>query len=403
MKNKRITLVIIAALMTLIMLAGCAGKYQSTMPMQTSAADRYAGAYDQEHYEEADGMRMYNKAASSNAVGVRGGSRTDVEETEAGEPAPEVNQAVKSDQAQGGTQNQPNVDPAKGRLLIRNVNITAETRDFDNVRNAVEDKVRELGGYIERSGISGTGTAGSLHNATYVIRIPAEKLDALIETVGSNCTVTNSSESTTDVTLSYVDTKARLDSLRVEQEQLMELLKQAKDLDSIIVLQNRITEIRYQIESAESTLRVLENQVTYATLSLRIREVMEIKPQEPPHIDTYGEKIVKTFKNSLKNIGEFFKGVFLVLVAVSPVLVPLIIITVVGILILVNAIKKGKKRRAAAREAQMAQMAQRQAQFQPQAQMQAQPQVQAQAKPAETKTEEKKDEEKKEEKPAEKE
>ena len=397
MKNKRITLVIIAALMTLIMLAGCAGKYESAMPMETTAAGRYEEAYDQEFYEGADDATIQNKAASSKQFGTRTNSRNNVAETEAAAPAAKADQATGSNA--GGTQNQPNVDPTKGRLLIRTVNMTAETKDFDNVRNAVEDKVKELGGYIERSGVSGTGTAGSLHNATYVIRIPAEKLDELISTVGSNCTVTNSSESTTDVTLSYVDTKARLDSLRVEQEQLMELLKQAKDLDSIIVLQNRITEIRYQIESAESTLRVLENQVTYATLSLRLREVMEIKPQEPPHIDTYGEKIVKTFKNSLKNIGEFFKGVFLVLVAVSPVLVPLIIITVIGIIILVNAIKKGKKRRAAAQAARMAQMAQ----FQPKPQMQAQPQVQAQAKPAETKPEEKKAEEKKEEKAAEKE
>lgn len=395
MKNKRITLVIIAALMTLIMLAGCAGKYETAMPMETTAAGKYAEAYDQEFYEGADDATIQNKAASSNSLGTRTFSRNNVAGTEAADPAAEANQATGSNAGQ----NQANVDPTKGRLLIRTVNMTAETKDFDNVRNAVEDKVKELGGYIERSGVSGTGTAGSLHNATYVIRIPAEKLDELISTVGSNCTVTNSSESTTDVTLSYVDTKARLDSLRVEQEQLMELLKQAKDLDSIIVLQNRITEIRYQIESAESTLRVLENQVTYATLSLRLREVMEIKPQEPPHIDTYGEKIVKTFKHSLKNIGEFFKGVFLVLVAVSPVLVPLIIITVIGIIILVNAIKKGKKRRAAAQAARMAQMAQ----FQPKTQMQAQPQVQVQAKPAETKPGEKKAEEKKEEKPAEKE
>lgn len=389
MKNKRITLVIIAALMTLIMLAGCAGKYESAMPMETTAAGRYEEAYDQEFYEGADDATIQNKAASSNSFGKRTISRNNVAETEAAAPA------AKADQATGSNagQNQANVDPTKGRLLIRTVNMTAETKEFDNVRNAVEDKVKELGGYIERSGVSGTGTAGSLHNATYVIRIPAEKLDELISTVGSNCTVTNSSESTTDVTLSYVDTKARLDSLRVEQEQLTELLKQAKDLDSIIVLQNRLTEIRYQIESAESTLRVLENQVTYATLSLRLREVMEIKPQEPPHVDTYGEKIVKTFKKSLKAIGEFFKGVFLVLVAVSPVLVPLIIITVIGIIILVNAVKKGKKRRAAAQAARMAQMAQ----FQPQ------PQMQAQAKPAETKPGEKKAEEKKEEKAAEKE
>ena len=268
-----------------------------------------------------------------------------------------------------------------------------ETKEFDTVRQAVEDKIRELGGYVENSGVSGTGKSGSLRRASFRIRVPADKLDALISTVGSSCTVISSNESTTDVTLNYVDTKARLDSLRVEQKQLMELLSQAKDLDTIIVLQKRITEVRYQIESAESTLRVLENQVTYATLTLSIREVMEIKPQEAPHVDTYGERVAKTFKQSLHNIGEFFKNLFLVLVAVSPVLVPMIVITVIAVIIIVTSVKKGRKKRAAALAAKQAQY---QAQYQ--AQLKAQAPVQAQPK-----AEEKKTEEKKEEKPADKE
>ena len=267
--------------------------------------------------------------------------------------------------------------------------MTAETKEFEAVRQAIEDKVRELGGYVENSGISGTGNTGSLRKASYKIRVPANSLDALISTVGSNCTVTSTNESTKDVTLSYVDTKARLESLRVEQKQLTELLGQAKDLDSIIVLQNRLTEVRYQIESAESTLRVLENQVSYATLSLNIREVMEIKPQEAPHVDTYGEKVAKTFKQSLHNIGEFFKGLFLVLVAVSPVLVPMIVITVIGIIIIVTSVKKSRKKRAAALAAQQARY---QAQFKAQAPVQAP--VEEQPK-TEEKTDEKKDEEKK--------
>ena len=381
MKKKRIALIIAASFMSLVMLAGCGAGNYMTEAMETTAAgpNTYAGEY----YEEADGASVNSANRYAKSGNATMGARKNVAETEAAADTDtdSVNNH-NADQGQGQTQTQTNVDPTKGRLLIRTVNMVAETTDFDNVRQSVETKIKDLGGYIEKSGVSGTGKAGSLHNATYTIRIPAERLDELINAVGSNCTVTSSSESTTDVTLSYVDTKARLDSLRVEQEQLTELLKQAKDLDSIIVLQDRLTQVRYQIESAESTLRVLENQVTYATLSLRIREVMEIKPQEQPHVDTYGEKIVKTFKNSLKNIGEFFKGLFLVIVAVSPVIVPLLIINIVIIAILLSARKKRRAKIAAAKAAQQAQY---------------QAQIKAAAKPAETKPEEKKTEEKKDE------
>lgn len=389
MKSKKIALIIVAAFTTLSLFAGCASSTKA-MPEYTTAHDgNYAAGIEA---EEADGnwdasmnnskniTFSGNRSATSSA-----GKKAVTAETNAAAPVNPNNPGANQDQSQ------TNVDPEKGRLLIRNVNIAAETKEFDAVRQAVEDKIRELGGYVENSGISGTGKAGSLRRASYVIRVPADKLDSLITTVGSNCTVTSTNERTTDVTLNYVDTKAKLDSLRVEQKQLTDLLSQAKDLDSILVLQNRLTEIRYQIESAESTLRVLENQVTYATLSLSIREVMEIKPQEAPHVDTYGERVAKTFKQSLHNIGEFFKNLFLVLVAVSPVLVPMIVITVIGIIIIVASVKKSRKKRAAALAAQQAQY---QAQFKAQAPVQVQPKAE-EKKAEEKKADEKKDEEKK--------
>ncbi|MBO4450120.1 MAG: DUF4349 domain-containing protein [Clostridiales bacterium] len=339
MKNKRISIVIAAALATLFLFAGC-GKATSTKMMmaETTAAG----------YEAEDADTMYaGRSNSSASLGARKAAGTNETWAEAKEDAG----ADVNNQTQSGTQNQTNVDPTKGRLLIRNVSMAAETKEFEAIRKSVEDKVRELGGYIENSGISGTGNSGSLRRANYTIRVPADKLDELISTVGENCTVTSTNESTTDVTLSYVDTKARLESLRVEQKQLTELLSQAKDLDSIIVLQNRLTEVRYQIESAESTLRVLENQVSYATLKLNIKEVLEVKPQEAPHVDTYGEKLAKTFMNSLKAIGEFFKGLLLVIVALSPVLVAMIIIAVIVLCIVFNARKKRRARAAALKAA----------------------------------------------------
>ena len=391
MKSKKIALIVIAAFTSLSLFAGCAGATKNAAPTMAGREPVYEGEYADEAADSLDvSMNNSKNAAFSgnrSSTASAAGKKIVTAETNAAAPADAGNAGTNQDQSQ------TNIDPEKGRLLIRNVNISAETKEFDTVRQAVEDKIRELGGYVENSGVSGTGKSGSLRRASFRIRVPADKLDALISTVGSSCTVISSNESTTDVTLNYVDTKARLDSLRVEQKQLTELLSQAKDLDTIIVLQKRITEVRYQIESAESTLRVLENQVTYATLTLSIREVMEIKPQEAPHVDTYGERVAKTFKQSLHNIGEFFKNLFLVLVAVSPVLVPMIVITVIAVIIIVTSVKKGRKKRAAALAAKQAQY---QAQYQ--AQLKAQAPVQAQPK-----AEEKKTEEKKEEKPADKE
>ena len=241
-----------------------------------------------------------------------------------------------------------NVDPTQGRLLIRTVTITAETTDFSAVTADVQSQVKALGGYIEYSSMSGTGNNKDLRTAYYTVRIPADQLDSLIEKVGTSCTVLASSENTSDVTLEYVDTKARIESLRVEYDQLLTLLSQADDLDTILILQNRITEVRYQIESNESRIRVLENQVLYATLSLTVKEVLEETVVEEPHVVTYGEKVMDQFKEMWENTVEFFQDLLLGIIAIIPGLVFLAIIAIVVLIIVFSARKKRRARRAKA-------------------------------------------------------
>ena len=250
--------------------------------------------------------------------------------------------------------NEVNVDPEKGRLLIRTVTMSTETKTIDQVKADVESQIKSLGGYIENSSMSGTGKNRDLRMLYYTIRIPADKLDTLIATVGNSCTVLSSSENTTDVTLEYVDTKARVDSLRVEYEQLMTLLSEAKDLDNIIILQNRLSEVRYQIESAESRIRVLENQVQYATLNLQIAEVLEETQIEEPHIVTYGEKVGEQFKDMWEGTVTFFQNFLLGLIAAIPFLVFMGIVAVIVLIIVFSARKKRAKRAAALAKAEAA-------------------------------------------------
>ena len=258
--------------------------------------------------------------------------------------------------------NEVNVDPAKGRLLIRTVSMSTETKTIDKVKADVESQIRELGGYIENSSMSGTGKNRDLRTIYYTIRIPADKLDSLITTVGNSCTVLSSSENTSDVTLEYVDTKARVESLRVEYDQLIKLLADAKDLDNILILQNRLTEVRYQIESAESRIRVLENQVQYATLNLQISEVLEETEIEEPHVITYGERVGEQFKDMWEGTVKFFQNFLLGLIAAIPFLVFMGIVAVIVIVIVFAVRKKKMKREAAALAEAKAEAARRAAQ-----------------------------------------
>jgi len=245
----------------------------------------------------------------------------------------------------GNIQNEVTVDPSQSRLLIRTVYISGETKNLDAIKSDLESRVKEAGGYIENSSMSGTGNDKDLRSINYTVRVPADKLDSIIESVGNGCTILNSSENTSDVTLEYVDTKSRIESLRVEYDQLLELLAKAEDLDTIIVLQSRLSDVRYEIESYEARIRVLENQVLFATLNLTVREVLEETVVEEPHVVTFDEKVGDQFKETWENTVDFFQGLILGIISVIPGLVVFTVITIAVLVIVFANIKKRKRRK----------------------------------------------------------
>lgn len=344
--KKRLVLPVIAGITAISLIAGCSSSINSK-------TDRF----------EAGPEVAYETTAAFENMAGAGGERYAVSSTNSlmGDEyiADYDGEFLENDfsvpQASPDTPDGVNIDPSAGRLLIRTVSVTAETTNYLQVSQELENQVKAAGGYIEYSSMSGTGKDRDLRTGTYTVRVPADKLDSLISSVGNSCTVTSSNESSSDVTLEYVDTKSRVEALRVEYNQLMELLDQAQDLDTIIILQNRLTDVRYEIERSESRIRVLENQVQYATLNLTLREVLEEKEVVEAHVVTYGEKVSKQFEEMKENTVEFFQDLGLWIISIIPGLVFMAIIAAVVLIIVFSARSKRRKRRAkalAAKEAE---------------------------------------------------
>lgn len=234
--------------------------------------------------------------------------------------------------------------PAINRKLIRTVSLDVETTAFDNLLSSIEGSVTNIGGYIEQSDVSGTSISASQDRRRYAyltVRIPSDSLDGFLSQMAEQSNVINRSENVQDVTLQYTDIESRKKSLTIEQERLWTLLEKADTLEAVIALEERLSEIRYQLEGFESQLRTYDNQVDYSTVHISIQEVGVFTPTAP---DSIGTRIQKGFVRNLEYLTLCLTDLLVWFLSHLPSLVLLAL--VIGILLfLVKTVgrKKGAK------------------------------------------------------------
>ena len=245
------------------------------------------------------------------------------------------------------------------RKLIKTVDMTVETQAFDEMLATVEQQVQELGGYIESMNTYYGSIYSSytpIRDASMTIRVPKENLSVFLNAVSQ----------VEDVTLTYVDMESHKEALQTEHDRLLELLENAQSLEDIIVIESRLSEVRYEIESMESQLRTFDNQVEYSTVYLNINEVEVFTPIEEESII---DRIANGFVENLRDIGNGIVELFIWFVINIPYFVLLAIIVVVVVLIVRICIKKSEKKSEEARKAAQAAQAAYAAQFAQNAQM----------------------------------
>jgi len=257
---------------------------------------------------------------------------------------------------------------ASNRKLIKTVNMNVETKEFEALLAGIEQQVNTTGGYVESSNIYNnnyyTNYRVNSRSASFTIRIPADKLDGFLEKVKGVSNVTSISQSVEDVTLNYVDMESRKKSLVVEQERILELMEQAESMEDIIVLEDKLENLRYEIQSMESQLRTYDNKIDYATVYINVEEVVELTVVDP---ETDGERLSRQFKENVATVFDGIKEFGIGFVVNIPFLIVWIIIIAIIVLIVRVIMKVSKKKKMKRMmKAQQNAMAMQAAQGQPQ-------------------------------------
>lgn len=325
---KKILTLLLAVLLALSLLTACGASTDQAAPMESYS------------YTAGNSSALYDKYAEEPMAA------PEVEEEEY-----TLNTSISTTGQEDGMTEPAEPQSNYAEKIIYTGFISMQTTEFDEAVAKLEQSVKDFGGFVQDSGVQ--GHARTMSDGTtviqdrwahYVVRIPTDKFDLFMTSADGIGNVTNSSRSAQNVTSQYTDYEARLTSLTIQEERLLDMLKQSGDLDSLITLEARLSEVRYEIESIERNLRNLDQRLAYSTIELDVSEVEKYTPYVPV-TRTFGEKLADAFSDGWTG---FMDGVedFVLFLAESLLTLIFLAAVVVVIVMLIRRrrrIRKAKK------------------------------------------------------------
>ena len=227
-----------------------------------------------------------------------------------------------------------------GEKKIRTVNLSLELKSIEKVQKQIREQVKVEGGYIESEEFNaktGYGDSDYLHLS---VRIPKDKVDHFLEFLSGEGKILSKSESLEDVRLQYHDAENHIKALEKEQERVLALMDKAENVDQLIALESRLTDIRYQLESYHTEINDYDNKVDYSTVNLDLLEKGSESLEEGQY--SFSERVRDGFVQNIHGILYFFmNAVFFILVYI-----PQIILVLGFTFVLVFWHKLSKKKKA---------------------------------------------------------
>lgn len=208
----------------------------------------------------------------------------------------------------------PNVD----KKIIKNGSIELKVDDAGKVAREINDIAKKLGGDIFSSN-SRRQSNGSLRG-NLTVKVPVDKFDEAMENIRkSGEKVISESVNADDVTMEYIDLKARLDNKKVEEETFKKLLDRSGNLKDILSVTRELTRVRSEIDSLEGQLKYMTAQTDMATINITLSEFVQISTDR----DSWKpwRTVTKSLHNLILNTQNFVDGLIEFVIVQLPILI----------------------------------------------------------------------------------
>jgi len=236
------------------------------------------------------------------------------------------------------------------RLVIRNADLSIVVADVPARVTAIQNMAAAMGGFVVSSNLYETYTnAGDpVPQAQISIRVPHEKLNTALDEIKKDTVeVQNENQSGQDVTDQYVDLQSRLKAKLVAEEQLTEIMQEARRTEDVLAVYAQLQQIQSEIEVLRGQIRYTEQSAALSAISVNIIAEEIVKP-----IEVGGWKPEGVARDAIQNLIYFWQGFVDFMIRFSlytlPVLITIVLPLALVFLLLRWIFRKLRRTKAAA-------------------------------------------------------
>ena len=159
--------------------------------------------------------------------------------------------------------------PSTDRRIVYNVFLDLTVKDVQPAFERVSLIAESFGGVLSESNVRQEGES---RRASLTIRVPSNRYqEALTQIRGLAVKVESERATGNDVTEEFSDLGARRRNLEATEQQLLVFLGQAKTIQEVLQVQDRLTTTRAEIERIRGRMNLLDRLTEMATIQIQLR------------------------------------------------------------------------------------------------------------------------------------
>jgi hypothetical protein len=239
------------------------------------------------------------------------------------------------------------------RLVIRNADLSIVVSDVPARVTAIQNMANAMGGFVVSSNIYETyiNNGEKVPQAQVVVRVPSQRLDEALTQIKANTVeVQSESQSGQDVTDQHVDLNSRLTAKLAAEEQLLEIMQEARQTEDVLAVYAQLQQIQSDIEVLRGQIKYLEQSAALSAISVNIIAEETVKP-----LEVAGWKPQGVARDAIQSLIYFWQDFVDALIRFGlftlPVLITIAIPLLLAFLLIRWIVRRLRKPKAAAAEA----------------------------------------------------
>ncbi len=294
--KRRMLIMTAAIILPVVLMAGCGASSGSSMSVDTNSS----------------GAAMEDAAVTQ---GIGSSYSYDYDDYESENETPAAEDAGLFENAQQDI----------SQKLVYTGSLSIETLDYAATMSNLRSRIKEYGGFIENEYewdsdtswyMDDTSSTGTMH-MDMTVRVPSQKYEEFINTIEGEEKITSKNSQVENITKSYYETAALLESSRIQEERLLDMMENAYSIEDMIAIEARLTEVQKEINVYKSQLAVMDTNVSYSTVTLSVEEVRRYT--EVKNTFKFTDRLSNTVRESWESFWNILEWLLFFIIRLIPI------------------------------------------------------------------------------------